>query len=104
MNLPQVLTGLVDAQNSSDSTAYANCFAETAVVFDEGKKYTGKAAIKNWIAKANQQYNTKMRPLYYSAPKQTLEAEISGSFPGSPAVITYQFTIKEELIHSLKIV
>ncbi len=103
MNLPQVLTDLVAAQNSSDSAAYANCFAETAIVLDEGKKHTGKASIKKWIAKANQEYTTKMRPLNFSAPEQILEAEISGSFPGSPIVITYQLTIKEGLIHSLKI-
>lgn len=104
MNLPKVLTDLVAAQNSSDSVAYANCFAETAIVFDEGKKHTGKAAIKNWIVKANEVYQTKMKPLDYSAANQTLEAEISGTFPGSPLVITYQFEIQEEKIHSLKIV
>lgn len=54
MNLPQVIAGLVVAQNQPDSLAYANCFSETAVVFDEGKKHTGKAEIKNWIEKANQ--------------------------------------------------
>lgn len=26
------------AQNQFDGVAYANCFSETAVVFDEGKK------------------------------------------------------------------
>jgi hypothetical protein len=104
MNLPNVLTDLIAAQNSGDSTAYANCFAETAIVFDEGKKHTGKAAIKNWIAKANETYKTKMKPVNYSATKQTLEAEISGTFPGSPLVLTYQVEMKEGKIQSLKIV
>lgn len=104
MNLPTVLTDLIAAQNSADSTAYANCFAETAIVFDEGKKHTGKAAIKNWIAKANETYKAKMKPLHYSPAKQTLEAEISGTFPGSPLVLTYQFEIQGEQIQSLKIV
>lgn len=104
MNLPKVLTDLVAAQNSSDSEAYANCFSETAIVLDEGKRHTGKAAIKNWIAKANHEYNIKMKPLDYSATKQTLEAEISGTFQGSPLVITYQFKIEEGQIQSLKIV
>ena len=104
MNLPKVLTDLVAAQNSADSVAYANCFAETAIVFDEGKKHTGQTAIRNWIAKANQVYQTKMKPLDCYPAKQTLEAEISGTFPGSPLVITYQFDIREEQIHSLKIV
>lgn len=104
MNLPKVLTDLVVAQNGSDSEAYANCFAETAIVFDEGKKHTGKEAIKSWIEKANRDYNTTMRPLAYSASKQILEAEISGRFPGSPLVLTYQFIIEEGIIQSLKVV
>jgi ketosteroid isomerase-like protein len=104
MNLPEVLTDLMAAQNRSDSAAYANCFSETAIVFDEGKKHSGKAAIKNWITRSNQVYKTTMKTLYYSATKQTLEAEISGTFPGSPLVLTYQFKIKERQIQSLKIV
>ena len=42
MNLPKVITDLVEAQNNFDSLAYAECFSETAVVFDEGKTHTGK--------------------------------------------------------------
>lgn len=42
MNLPKVITELVKTQNSFDSAAYANCFSETAVAFDEGKTHNGK--------------------------------------------------------------
>ncbi len=104
MNLPQVLTDLINAQNSLDSVAYAHCFSETAVVFDEGKTHIGKTAIKNWIAKANDTYQTVMKPIDYSETQQTLEAEISGNFPGSPLVLTYQFECKEGQIQSLKII
>ena len=37
MNLPQVVTDLIQAQNNFDSDAYANCFADTGIMFDEGK-------------------------------------------------------------------
>jgi ketosteroid isomerase-like protein len=104
MTLPKVLADLVTAQNTANSSAYANCFSDTAIVFDEGKQHKGKAAIKSWIAKANQAYKTKMKPLEYSATKQILEAEISGTFPGSPLVLTYQFELNEGQIQSLKIV
>lgn len=104
MTLPKVITDLIAAQNSFDSSAYAHCFSETAVVFDEGKTHIGKAAIQNWIAKANETYKTVMKPMEYSEIKQTLEAEISGTFPGSPLVLTYQFEFKEGHIQSLKIV
>ena len=73
-------------------------------MFDEGHKHTGKAAIKNWIEKANQTYRATMKPLQYNPATQTLEAEIAGNFPGSPLVITYHFELEHEKIQSLKIV
>jgi hypothetical protein len=104
MNLPKVITNLVTAQDNFNSAAYANCFTETAVVFDEGKTYKGKKEINNWIEKANNKYQVTMKPLEYSETEQTLKAEISGTFPGSPLVLTYHYEFKDELIQSLKIV
>jgi hypothetical protein len=40
MNLPKVINDLIEAQNNFDSNAYANCFAETGTMFDEGKNHT----------------------------------------------------------------
>lgn len=37
MNLPQVIEEFVKTKNSFDSVAFAECFGEAAVVFDEGK-------------------------------------------------------------------
>jgi len=45
-----------------------------------------------------------MKPLDYSETGHTLEAEISGNFPGSPLLLTYHYEFKNELIQSLKIV
>ncbi|WP_029295675.1 hypothetical protein [Chryseobacterium hispalense] len=104
MNLPNVITELVQAQNNFDSTAYANCFTETAVVFDEGKTHNGKTEIKNWIDKANKDYQATMEPLDYSETEHTLKAEVSGNFPGSPVILTYYYEFENGLIRSLKIV
>lgn len=104
MNLPKVVTALVKAQDNFESIAYANCFTETAVVFDEGRTLQGKMEIKNWIEKANQEYRSTMKPLEYSATTQTLKAEVAGTFPGSPLVLTYHFEFNGEEIQSLKIV
>ncbi|MEC3875769.1 nuclear transport factor 2 family protein [Chryseobacterium salviniae] len=104
MNLPDVITKLVQAQNNFDSTAYANCFTETAVVFDEGKTHNGKTEIKSWIDKANKEYQATMEPLDYSETEHTLKAEVAGNFPGSPAILTYYYEFEDGLIRSLKIV
>ena len=104
MNLPKEIADLITAQNNFDSSAYADCFSETAVVFDEGHTHSGKTEIENWIEKANQTYKAVMKPIEYSETDQLLAAEISGNFPGSPLVLKYQFELKDGQIYSLKIV
>ena len=104
MNLPKVISDLIKAQDNFDSSAYVNCFTETAVVFDEGKTHNGKKEIKNWIERANKEYHTTMKPLEYSTKEQVLKAEISGAFPGSPLVLTFHYEFQNGLIQSLKIV
>ena len=103
-NLPKVIEDLVKAQDNFDSNAYANCFTETAVIFDEGKTHNGRKEIEKWIDKANTAYQATMKPINYSETEQILEAEISGNFPGSPIVLSYQFEIINQQIQSLKIV
>lgn len=104
MNLPKAIKDLEQAQNNFDSLAYANCFSETAVVLDEGKIHKGKTEIREWIEKANTEYQTVMKPLEYYEADEILKAEVSGNFPGSPVVLTYHFSLKKGLIESLKII
>lgn len=105
MNLPKVVANLVEAQNDYDSVAYANCFSETAVVFDEGKTYNGRKEIEHWIADANKQFKTVMKPVCFEVVEtaSVLKAEVSGTFEGSPVVLHYHFEIADEQIQSLKI-
>jgi hypothetical protein len=103
MNLPKVVADLVETQNSFDSVAYANCFSETAVVFDEGKTHNGRKEIEQWIEKANNDYQAVMKPLEYSENEEILKAEVSGNFPGSPIVLSYHLKLEDGLIQSLKI-
>ncbi|NBA88301.1 nuclear transport factor 2 family protein [Emticicia sp. CRIBPO] len=104
MNLPNVVAELVKTQNNFDSVAYANCFSETAVVFDEGKTHTGRKEIEKWIDKANKEYQATMKPLEYSDTEHILTTEVSGSFPGSPIIMKYHYEFADGLIRSLKIV
>ena len=105
MNLPKVLDELVAAQNNFDSAAYANCFSETAVVFDEGKTHKGRKEIEHWIADANERYKSVMKPVGFEEKESEslLKAEVSGTFPGSPILMTYHLEMADELIQSLKI-
>lgn len=103
MNLPKAVEEIVKAQNNFDSVAYAKCFTETAVVFDEGTTHNGRKEIEKWIDEANKKYQATMKPLEYSEKAQTLKTEVSGAFPGSPITMIYHFGFEGELIQSLKI-
>jgi hypothetical protein len=105
MNLPKVVADLVKAQNEYDSTAYANCFTETAVVYDEGKVHTGRTEIRQWIDKSNEDYKSVMNPLDYqqSGASGILSTEVSGTFEGSPIVLKFHFEMMDGLIQSLKV-
>ncbi|RKS98220.1 nuclear transport factor 2 family protein [Chryseobacterium defluvii] len=105
MNLPKVITDLVKAQNDFDSVSYANCFSDTAVVFDEGKMYNGRKEIQHWIADSNEHYKSVMKPVSYeeNETKSILKAEVSGNFPGSPIVLKFHFEIANGQIQHLKV-
>ncbi|PZQ81354.1 MAG: hypothetical protein DI548_13015 [Flavobacterium johnsoniae] len=105
MNLPKIITDLVNAQNSFDSIAYTNCFSKTAVVFDEGKTHNGRVEIQHWIEESNEKYRSVMKPLEYTenGTSSVLSAECSGTFPGSPIVLKFHFDIVDGLIQHLKV-
>lgn len=105
MNLPKVVTDLIEAQNKFDSVAYANCFAETGVMFDEGKSHTGRIEIEQMISESNRKYRSVMKPLNYTenGTSGVLSAECSGTFPGSPVTLQFHFDIIDGAIRYLKV-
>lgn len=105
MNLPDVIANLVEAQKRFDSKAVAESFSETAVVFDEGKTHKGRTEIQQWNADTNKNYQTILNPINYeqTGKKGVLTTEVSGTFPGSPIVVKYNFEIEDGLIQQLKI-
>lgn len=55
-NLPKPIALYVAAENSGDANLLDQCFAENAVVKDEGKTITGLAAIKRWKSETKEKY------------------------------------------------
>ncbi|RYY57508.1 MAG: nuclear transport factor 2 family protein [Chitinophagaceae bacterium] len=105
MKLPQVVTDLIQAQNTFDSSAWANCFSENGVMVEEGEPFTGRAAIKALIEETNEKYQTNMKALEYTeaGDSSVLAAECSGTFPGSPAVLKFHMKIVDGQIQHLKV-
>jgi len=73
------------------------------IVADEGREYHGADAIKGWIEKANASYKPHADPtdLAHSGDKIVATAQVSGTFPGSPAELRYHFTLKDDKIAAL---
>lgn len=105
MKLPNVVQDLIKAQNNFDSVAYANLFSETSVVHDEGKTHNGRKEVEQWIAGANEKYKSIMEPVEYTQKgnKGVLTANVSGTFPGSPVVLKFNFEINDGIIQSLNV-
>lgn len=105
MKLPKVVEDLVQAQNNLDNVAFAACFAETGEMMEEGKPYKGRVAIEHLIAETNEKYQSVMKPLAYTenGTASVLAAEVSGTFPGSPAVLKFHFDIMDGKIQYLKV-
>lgn len=105
MKLPSHLEGLIQAQNNLDSTAFATYFTEEATVFDEGSSYAGRDEIKQWIQQATEKYQMQLKPVDFNQTGSVadLSVEVTGTFPGSPAILHYHLALEDTLIKSLKI-
>lgn len=105
MKLPDNIEGLITAQNDLDSTAFAAYFTNVATVSDEGSSYSGRDEIKQWIQQATQKYQMQLKPVDFHQTGSTAEltVEVSGTFPGSPAVMYYHLELDRPFIRSLRI-
>ena len=104
--LPAVLERYYAAQNAHDIEALVACFAPDAVVHDEGEDIVGTAAIRAWKEKTSAKYQVTVEPLECRDESGTtiVVARVSGTFPGSPADLTYRFGLTEDgLIGALEV-
>jgi len=105
MKFSENIEGFIKAQNNLDTTTFANYFTENATVSDEGSSYLGRDEIKKWIQEAGEKYQMQSKPIDFqqTGSKGKLTVEVSGTFPGSPAVMEYHLELNDALISSLKI-
>jgi hypothetical protein len=105
IHLPHVIDLYVKLENSDDVAALAECFAADATVRDEGRTYSGLAAIEGWKTAAKRRYNHSVAPLAVvdRDGKIVLKAELSGTFPGSPVTVEFSFIVKDNKIVALEI-
>src|SRR5882757_1248447 len=94
----RIIKKYVAASNKHDVKSILACFADDAVVHDEGEKLSGKKAIEGWIVKTIKKYKFKFKLLEVKGDgaKVVAAIEVSGTFDGSPVTLDYHFTIKNE--------
>ena len=104
-NLPTPIAIYIAAENRGDTETLAQCFAEHAVVRDEGKTIEGFAAIKQWKAETRHKYQHTIEPLASSEKdgKTIVTNRLAGNFPGSPIELEFVFTLDGNKIASLEI-
>jgi hypothetical protein len=94
------------AADTADSEAVSQCFAENAVVKDEGHTYQGRAAIKKWKADASTKYQYTSVPFAceQKGGKFVVTSHLTGNFPGSPVDLRFFFKLEGDQIASLEII
>lgn len=103
--LPEIVQRYVTASNAHDVASILDCFAEDAVVHDEGELLRGKKAVENWIGKTIEKYHFQFKPLNVKEEggEVIVNTEVSGTFNGSPVNLDFHFGLKGEKIASLHI-
>src|SRR6202165_3725254 len=105
IDLPTPIALYIAAENRGDTEAMTQCFAEDAVVRDEGKTIKGLAAIKQWKAETRKKYQHKIEPLasVQRDGRIIVTSRLTGNFPGSPIDLEFAFTLDGNKIRSLDI-
>src|SRR6187551_306436 len=97
LKLPKPVADYFAAERT-DGEAVARCFAENAVVKDEGHTYNGRAAIKKWKEDASAKYVYTSKPLACEQQdgKVVVTCRLTGNFPGSPVDLRFCFELVGE--------
>ena len=106
LDLPRPIANYFAADEDGAETL-SQCFTEDAVVKDEGHTYNGRAAIKEWKARASEKYQYTSEPLALDQQEDrraVVTTRLTGNFPGSPVNLRFFFELDGEKIKSLEII
>ena len=105
LNIPGPVAAYLAAENANDVAALRECFAENAVVRDEGRTMRGLAAIEQWKRETKEKYHHSVEPLACAQEqgKVVVKARLTGRFPGSPVDVRFIFELEGDRIVSLEI-
>jgi ketosteroid isomerase-like protein len=101
IEIPKAVESFIAANNAHDATALAAVFGDGATVRDDGKAYTGAAAIREWIQAHLIDPRIVITPTSFAGDR--LVASGDGDFPGGPLSFAFVFGIEDDRITDLAI-
>jgi hypothetical protein len=106
IELPKAIASYFAADKEKNAEAVAQCFAEGAIIKDEGNTYTGREAIRRWKADSSSKYTYTVAPFAIKAEggKTVVTSHVAGNFPGSPVDLRYFFEVDGDKITKLEII
>lgn len=106
IKLPDAIDAYFSADKKGNAQAVAEGFTQDATVIDEGNTYTGRNAIRRWMANASTQYTYTVEPFDIAEDGQLtiVTSHLVGNFPGSPVDLRYFFVLRGDKIAGLEIV
>ena len=109
--LPAVISGYLAASDRGDAEAIVRCFAEDAVVVDEGQEWRGTAAIRRWRDTVATAYDYTVQVTGAKAvgevdgvERHDVYLHLEGNFPGGEVDLTDRFALRGGRIARLEIV
>src|SRR5712691_6877235 len=104
-SLPKPVASYLAAVDATDAEMLIRCFADDAVVHDEGRDHRALDAIRSWNQETRAKYRYTLEPLdsLVSGTIVTLRSRLTGDFSGSPADVDYAFTLAKDKIAALRI-
>ena len=106
IELPSAIAAYFSADKKGNAQAISECFTQDAIVVDEGNTYTGRDAIRQWMANASTQYTYTVEPfsLTEEGDRTVVTSHLVGNFPGSPVDLRYLFVLDGDKIANLEII
>jgi ketosteroid isomerase-like protein len=105
VKLPKPLAEYFAAANTADADRVAACFAEDAVVRDEGRDIHGRHAVRAWAQETRRKYryHAEVVAVEEAADRTVVTAHLTGDFPGNPVDLRYRFKLTGPKIIALEI-
>lgn len=107
VTLPAQIASYFSAKNSADSSALDSCLASDVHVWDRGEdtEIRGIDNVKKWMEETSKKYalSTEIVDSRINGDAVTVNAVVSGDFPGSPLPFTYRFSLVNARIAAIDV-